>query len=257
MTTSNARDSNALFERLEFYAAMGRAGNFSAAALLVAFNLLYRHLNGRTGRCDPARATLAGETGLDERSIRRAIRELEESGWWIVGRNEGTAGRGGRTNTYRPNLERGVNPVPPSEEGTNRPPFETKEGTHLSPLRAERGDSNGRKGGLTCPPNQEEPETHKEGVCEDSSLEEFWRTYPSRAPHPDPRKPAAEKFTEALKRGVDPAEIIRGARNYARYVDEYVADPQRIAFAATWLDQERWNDHQQPPERPPMRVGLV
>ena len=76
MTTSNARDSNALFERLEFYAAMGRAGNFSAAALLVAFNLLYRHLNGRTGRCDPARATLAGETGLDERSIRRAIREL-------------------------------------------------------------------------------------------------------------------------------------------------------------------------------------
>jgi hypothetical protein len=103
----SGRNGNGLIARIEFLCEMGRVGNFSAAALLVALNLLYRHLNGTTGRCDPAIATLAEETGLQERSVKRAIAELQESGWWIVGRNEGTAGRGGRPNTYRPNLERG------------------------------------------------------------------------------------------------------------------------------------------------------
>jgi hypothetical protein len=163
MTTSNARDSNALFERLEFYAAMGRAGNFSAAALLVAFNLLYRHLNGRTGRCDPARATLAGETGLDERSIRRAIRELEESGWWIVGRNEGTAGRGGRTNTYRPNLERGVNPVPPSEEGQIGPPLKRKRGLICPPFGPKGGTQTVERGDSLVPQTRKNQKHTKRG----------------------------------------------------------------------------------------------
>jgi hypothetical protein len=88
---------------LDFYGAMVRDGGFSRDALRVTWILIYQHMNGATGRCDPAIATLAEELGLDDANVRRAIRELETSGWWIVGRNEGMAGRGGRTNTYRPN----------------------------------------------------------------------------------------------------------------------------------------------------------
>src|ERR1700738_4672448 len=105
MTAMKGDRGNALMARLDFFAAMGRAGNFSGAALLVAFNLLYRHMNGTTGRCDPPIARLAEETGLQERSVKRAIRELEQSGWWHVVGHSG-AGRG-HTNSYRPNFEKG------------------------------------------------------------------------------------------------------------------------------------------------------
>lgn len=252
MTTANS-DGNALINRLEFYAAMGRAGNFNGAALRVAFVLLYRHMNGNTGRCDPAIATLAEETGLSRRGVIYAIDELEQSGWWTVERNAGTAGRGGRPNAYQPNLEGGAKHCTPSDG---------KEVQSTAPLNPERGAKVGTKEVQHFAPkprkNLQQQDAHaREGVCEDSSLEEFWRTYPSRAPHPNPQNRATQKFLEALRRGVDPAVIIRGARNYARYVDEYVSDPQRIAYAANWLEQERWNDHQQLPERPRMRVGLV
>src|SRR6266478_3836111 len=88
--------------RLDFYAAMVRSNGFSRSALAVAFILLYRFMNGRTGRCDPAIARLAEETGLSERSVKRAVRELRKSKWWLT-RREGE-GRGD-TNNYVPQLE--------------------------------------------------------------------------------------------------------------------------------------------------------
>src|SRR6516165_3426606 len=59
-------------QRMEFYAAMVEAGRFSGGALKVAFILLYRHLNGRTGRCDPAIETLAEKTRLTKRGVQNA-----------------------------------------------------------------------------------------------------------------------------------------------------------------------------------------
>lgn len=152
-----------LIARLDFYAAMVRANIFTASALAVAFVLLYRHMNGNTGRCDPARAMLASETGLSRASVIRAIAELEQSGWWSVGRNEGTAGRGGRPNTYRPNIERGVRDEPPSNP---------KGVSEISPLCTERGLTREPKGVSRVRPkpvkNQEE--THKRGVRQFSDL---------------------------------------------------------------------------------------
>ena len=78
---------------------------------------------------------------------------------------------------------------------------------------------------------------------------EFWRKYPSRQPHPNPKKPAREKFEAALKRGVPARVIIRGAENYAGYVEQEKTDPHFITQAKTWLIQERWAEYQKAPEK--------
>jgi ABC-type Fe3+-hydroxamate transport system substrate-binding protein len=56
------RDGKGLIARLDFYMDMVRSRQFSPAARDVAIVLLYRHMNGRTGRCYPAIATLMEET---------------------------------------------------------------------------------------------------------------------------------------------------------------------------------------------------
>src|ERR1700730_10090838 len=93
-----------LMARLDFFAEMVKANTFTRSALAVAFCLLYRHLNGSTCRCDPSIAVLAQETGLTTRSVKSAINELRERGWWRVSR-EGAKAVGGRTNAYAPLFE--------------------------------------------------------------------------------------------------------------------------------------------------------
>ena len=89
-----------------------------------------------------------------------------------------------------------------------------------------------------------------------SKFEAFWQAYPSRHPHANPRKPELEKFEAAVKRGIDPGVIIRGAENYRATVELIGTEPRYVTQAMTWLRQERWGDHQQPPEPPRLRVGM-
>ena len=76
-------------------------------------------------------------------------------------------------------------------------------------------------------------------------FDEFWRTYPSRRSHSNPKKPARAKFDAALKRGVAASDIIRGAQNFAAYVEREGTDPKFVAQAQTWLSQERWTQYQE------------
>jgi hypothetical protein len=100
-------DGNDLIARLDFYTDMIRSRKFSPAARDVAIVLLYLHMNRTTGRCYPSIATLMEETGLDRRSVQRAIVELERSGWWQVDGAGRGAGRG-HANSYRPIFNRSV-----------------------------------------------------------------------------------------------------------------------------------------------------
>jgi hypothetical protein len=72
----------------------------------------------------------------------------------------------------------------------------------------------------------------------------FWKRYPSRGPHGNPKKPAHDKFVQAMKRGADPDAIMRGVENYAKAVAAAGVDFRHVAQAATWINQERWNDYQ-------------
>jgi hypothetical protein len=82
------------------------------------------------------------------------------------------------------------------------------------------------------------------GDSEEASphFQAFWQAYPSRSPHPNPKKLARAKFEAAIKRGVDPAVIVAGAERYARYAASERTDPRYIAQAATWLNQDRWTE---------------
>lgn len=55
-----------------------KESKIKATARFVAF-LLADHYNDATGQCFPSISTLAQETGLSERSVMRALEELEES----------------------------------------------------------------------------------------------------------------------------------------------------------------------------------
>ncbi len=55
---------------------------------------------------------------------------------------------------------------------------------------------------------------------------------------------------------MDSAAIIRGAGNYAAYVEREKPDPKFVAQAQTWLNQERWTEHQEAVEDDPRPLML-
>lgn len=86
---------------------------------------------------------------------------------------------------------------------------------------------------------EETPKQRKE----DRGFDEFWKVYPKKA-----GKPAALKaWRAAIKRGVDPDEILAGARDYAG--SEAVARGF-VKFPQGWLNDERWRD--EPTSGPPI-----
>ena len=84
-----------------------------------------------------------------------------------------------------------------------------------------------------------------------ADFEKFWRAYPQRVGS-NPKEPARKSFTAAVKRGVDPEEIISGALSYAAYrADD---DPKFTKQAVTWLNQRCWIDDYSG-HRPSARAG--
>ena len=127
-----------LIQRFEFFGAMLKSNRFTRSALAVAFVLLYRHFNGRTGQCNPSTATLADETGVTPRAVKKAIIELTGSGWWNVVRGGGR----GRTNTYMPRLDALKGEPQFTNTGlqrvNRRSPIQLQKGEQLSTKRVNR-----------------------------------------------------------------------------------------------------------------------
>ncbi len=109
--------------------------------------------------------------------------------------------------------------------------------------RDERGvHGGGERGVHTERPNRT---THKKDIQTAGSFDEFWRVYPSRKPHSNPKVPAKKKYEAAVRSGVAPADIIRGAKNYALFVEHERLSLKYICQAQTWLSQERWSEYQE------------
>jgi hypothetical protein len=107
---------------------------------------------------------------------------------------------------------------------------------------------NGIPNGIETKKPEPEPEPepkHSVGAdAPDEHFEEFWKAYPSRRDSPNPKKPARQKFNAAVKGGVDPQAIIAAARSYAETCRRKGTEPQYVAQAQTWLNQERWKQEQ-------------
>jgi hypothetical protein len=87
---------------------------------------------------------------------------------------------------------------------------------------------------------REETEKRKTLGADAPEFDAFFKAYPRRGPHPNPKKPALLKFNAAVKRGVDPQTIITAAKAFA--ASSRGTDPKFIPQAVTWLSQERWAD---------------
>jgi hypothetical protein len=245
-----------LIQRMDFYAEMVKASRFTSSALAVAFSLLYRHLNAQTGRCDPSVPTLAEETGLSDRSVKSAIDELRNSGWWRIERGGGR----GHTNSYLPRLET-VNDASPFAAGKGEPTF-----TVSPPERVKHSVRKGEACFTRTSKNQNHTIDVRRSAARSARSRElegaascdfdiFWQIYPHRGGFSDPKKPARAKFETAVKRGVDPAAIIAGAERYRAHVEREGTAPRFVAQAQTWLNQERWAQLHEP-EAPRLRVGM-
>ena len=188
------------------------------------------HVNGE-GRAYPSYACIASETGIARDNVPRSITRLEKFGYLRRQRHKRGPGLWDRS-SYEIILK----------------------------------DSTTARGNGSAPPNGafDDPEKSATGLngsdAPTDHFEIFWRAYPTRDPHPNPKKPAAQKFAAALKRGIDPAVIIAGAQRYADYVARENKDPRYVKQAVTWLGQEEWNEAYRPaaktrPSR--ARVGAI
>ncbi len=226
-----------------------RSGHFSIIPTAAVFDHRLSHADVRVlaalgahadknRRCWPATATLATETGMSERHARTSLRNLENIGYVE------TESRPGQSSIYRiprkhtagapRNSAAGVEPNPGSILPEPRNQAAGDPGTVVPPNDTKNDNKNGVSG------------KNQTGVpVSDQQFGAFWRNYPSKGRHPNPKKPARTKFEAALKRGVSGWDIIRGAQNFAAYVEREGTDPKYVPQAKTWLNQERWAQYQE------------
>ncbi len=203
----------------------------------------------RNGRCWPATTTLANDIRVTTRQVRRCLRNLEDCDYLK------TEHRPGQRSVYVIN-RKGADPGHPGSgvPGTysDTTPDIQVPGSGCNPGHPGSGGADTQVPGT--PDTQVPPNGVTNGTTErkhtgvpvsDQQFQNFWRTYPSRRPRSNPKKPARAKFDAALKRGVSAADIIRGAENYAAYVEREGTDPKYVAQAQTWLSQERWTQYQE------------
>lgn len=67
-------------------------------------------------------------------------------------------------------------------------------------------------------------------------FDDFWAVYPRRVK----KKAARDKFKAIVNDGVNPDQIIEGAKTYAASVEG--SDAKHIAHPTSWLNAERWDD---------------
>jgi hypothetical protein len=188
------------------------------------------HVNSG-GLAYPSYACLAAETGITRDNVPRSITQLEKLGYLRRHRHKRGPGRWDRSSyeiIFKDSntASFGNGSVPP----------------------------NGPLGDPAAPP----PSANGHDFSTEH-FELFWRAYPSRDPHPNPKKPAAARFAAALKRGIDPAVIIAGVKRYDDYVARENKDPRYVKQAVSWLSQEQWTEAYKPAKarRQTGRVGAI
>ncbi len=199
------------------------------AALLVLCTL--GTYSDRDGWSWPSISTLANRVRVSRRHISNGLRQLEQLGYVETKPQYDNAGKQ-QTSRYRV-LHDADLPADLFKVGVN---------VEFTP-RGEAGVHGGGEAGVH--PERPNRTTHKKDIPTAGGFDEFWRAYPSRKPHPNPKTPAKKKYEGAINRGVPPADIIRGANNFALYVEHERLNPKYGAQAQTWLSQERWSEYQE------------
>lgn len=176
---------------------------------------------------------LAGLAGINARDARGFLNELRSSG--VFSANDGTIisrrmqrdhdkaerdkanGKGGGNPDLKPTVNEGVNPP---DNGVDKA------------QRLEARDQNSEK----------KKNNQAVAIAAAAEFEKFWAAYPRREGS-NPKKPAAEKFLRLVLSGINPADIIAGAKRYAEECARLRTEPKYVAQAVTWINQQRFSDY--------------
>lgn len=240
-----------------------KAGSASAKLVL----LVLADYADETGRCWPARATIAEECELSPRSVSSQIADLERAS--LVKRDPRTRANGSQTsNTFQllmPGTDGGgANgaspplqdfPPPPADPATPgvqmvqgggangaspEPPYKPPVGT--SSLRSEVVAPATELVLAGQPRPAKAPRSKKAGPAqptteEIAAFERFWSAFPRR----EKRQPALAAYILAHReRQATHEQLVNGAAGYAR--SRQGEDHKFTALAASWLNQCRWDD---------------
>ncbi|GAB3443773.1 helix-turn-helix domain-containing protein [Insolitispirillum peregrinum] len=140
--------------KLQWLQALSCDGSLSDCAKTIALYIVTTHMNGHTEKAWPSYQTIADATGKSVKTIQRAVRELEERGWFDVQR-----GNGVRHNTvYSPTEASITRAIEAREKADKVVPLRPEKGGQNCP---QRGTNLSPEGGQNCPPNLEKKKINK------------------------------------------------------------------------------------------------
>lgn len=197
---------------------MIRDANVSRRAIVV-----YGALASRAGRGGiyPSQAQIAEDARCDERTVRRALKELEDLG--VLERVRRVSSMGYRQSdgyVLHPNGR------PGSDEESMRSEVSARDDAYRTLVSAPTGQN-----AQVTPLIEEEPLKKNP----EDAFEEFWSVYPRHVA----KAAARTKFKVALK-SASAETIIDGARRFAS--DPNLPEMQFVPHPTTWLNQGRWDD---------------
>ncbi|MBT3929043.1 MAG: MarR family transcriptional regulator [Rhodospirillaceae bacterium] len=202
----------------------------------------------RDGFCWPAMTAIAERIGISRQAVSQHVAVLQELGYLEIRpqkRNDG----GDTVHHYRLLFDRALLAVREALDNENNSP--EGEQAQLAPPQAPLAPPASPE----LAPILEHPIKTKVYTVDFEQFETFWRLYPSRRAHANPKKPAREHFDTAVKNGAATADVIRGAENFAALVKRDGTNPKFIPQAVTWLKQERWAEYQELPAEPLQEIA--
>lgn len=136
--------------------------DLSDSARSVALYIVTTHLNGHTEKAWPSYQTIADATGKSVKTIQRAVRELEVTGWFEIQRGNGL----GHNTEYRPSAASTLRASEAREKTDRIVTLYPNEGGQSRPARRSNVSS---EGGQICPPNLEKEKINKSNPREDGT----------------------------------------------------------------------------------------
>lgn len=183
------------------------------------------------GACWASSTTIARETCLCDKTVRRALTALETLGYIKKEPHRCETGRLFRVCWERITLD----PVTGPSITTTPDPGSTPLDPVTGPM--DPGSSTPGPGYLQNDIETKVKRKRNEISIRDSLFDEFWESYPKK----EGKKKAREAFEKAVKNGADPKAIIEGAKAYAAS-DRGTGDPQFIKQPSTFLNGQHWED---------------
>ena len=184
----------------------------------------------------PGQTKIAKLTGIDRRGVGREIAALVSAGLIRVEHRYDEAGDRDAS-IYTIVLDEGVSSVETTPMGEGVVSCDDT----VSPLEMTGVSS---------------VETHKQTILTDQRtdtprasidwfFEEFWKAYPSKDPHENPKEPARRQFSALVGSGIDPALLVRRAGGFRSATQHSGTAPKFIPQAVNWLRDKRYLDHRE------------